>query len=331
MARLPLTLAAANVDRIRALIDGRVQPEGIELTYLPLDAEEAFWRMTQFLEFDASEMSGTAYLIERSRPEPRFLALPVFTSRVFRHNAIYVPAASTLTRIEDLRGRRVGLPEYNLTACVWLRGLLQHDYGVLPHEIHWLVGGQEQPGRRERAESPRSANVRVDPIPPGETLNAMLERGELDALMAPRIPRSFAAGAGRIRRLLADPWSAEEDYYRRTGIFPIMHLIVVRQAVYERHPWIAQSLYKAFCAAKALCQQELYDATSLRVALPWALRELERARAVMRTTDLWPYGLEPSRPTLEAMVQYHVEQGLIPSSLPLESLFAPATLDEFRI
>ncbi len=331
MARLPLTVAASNVDRVRALVDGRVQPEGIDLNFIPLEAEEAFWRMTQFQDFDASEMSGTAYIIERSRPAPRFIAIPVFTSRAFRHDAMYVHAASGITSPEQLRGRRVGLPEYNLTACVWMRGLLQHEYGVHPREIDWRVGGQEQPGRRERAEVVLPADVRVEPIPPDETLNGLLVRGELDALLAPRIPRPFAEGAPEVRRLFADPWGVEEDYYRRTRIFPIMHLIVLRQAAYEAHPWVAQSLYKAFCQAKLLCQHEMYDATSLRVALPWVLRELERGRAVMGTHDLWPYGLEASRSTLEAMVQYHVEQGLIPEPIPLERLFAPATLDEYRI
>jgi 4,5-dihydroxyphthalate decarboxylase len=331
MARLALTLAAGNVDRVRPLVDGRVQPEGIDLNFIPLDAEESFWRMTQFQDFDASEMSGTAYIIERSRPNPRFIAIPVFTSRVFRHNAIYVHAASGITTPEQLRGRRVGLPEYNLTACVWMRGLLQHEYGVHPREVHWLVGGQEQPGRKERAEVKLPADVRVEPIPPDATLNAMLEAGDLDALMAPRIPRPFAAGSPHVRRLFADPWTVEEDYYQRTRIFPIMHLIVLRQEVFAAHPWAAQSLYKAFCQAKAICQREMYDATSLRVALPWLLRELERDRAVMGTADVWPYGLEASRPTLAAMVQYHAEQGLIPAPLKLESLFAPATLDEFRI
>jgi 4,5-dihydroxyphthalate decarboxylase len=192
MARLSLTLAAGNVDRVRPIVDGRVQPEGIDLNYIPLDAEEAFWRMTQFEDFDASEMSGTAYMIERSRPNPRFVAIPVFTSRAFRHDAIYVHAASGITRPEDLRGRTVGLPEYNLTACVWMRGMLRHEYNVLPTEIHWRVGGQEQPGRKERAEVTLPAELDVQPIPGGETLNGMLERGEIDALMAPRIPRPFA-------------------------------------------------------------------------------------------------------------------------------------------
>jgi 4,5-dihydroxyphthalate decarboxylase len=331
MARLSLTLAAGNVDRVRPIVDGRVQPEGIDLNYIPLDAEEAFWRMTQFEDFDASEMSGTAYMIERSRPNPRFVAIPVFTSRAFRHDAIYVHAASGITRPEDLRGRTVGLPEYNLTACVWMRGMLRHEYNVLPTEIHWRVGGQEQPGRKERAEVTLPAELDVQPIPGGETLNGMLERGEIDALMAPRIPRPFAEGSPHVRRLFEDPWSVEEDYYQRTNIFPIMHLIVLRQEFYTAHPWAAQSLYKAFVQAKAICQREMYDATSLRVALPWILREIERDRAAMGTHDVWPYGLEASRPTLEAMVQYHVEQGLIPEAHRLESLFAPATLDEFRI
>ncbi len=331
MARLPLTMAAMNVDRARPLFDGRVIPEGIDLNFLLMDPEESFWRMTQFLDFHVSEMSGTAYIIERSRPNPRFIAMPVFLSRMFRHNGMYVNAQAGIRRPEDLRGRKVGIPEYNLTAVVWMRGILEHEYGVRPQEIHWLVGGQEQPGRKERAEVKLPPDVRVDAIAPHQTLNEMLDRGEIDALLAPRLPRPFIEGSPNVRRLFDDPWGVEEEYYKRTGIFPIMHIMVIRQDVYEANPWVAQSLYKAFCEAKRIAQEELYDATAVRATLPWLLREIERSRAVFGGADLMPYGLEASRPTLEMMVRIHVEQGLIPEPLPLESLFAPATLDEFRI
>ncbi|HLI28588.1 MAG TPA: ABC transporter substrate-binding protein [Chloroflexota bacterium] len=331
MSKLQLTFAAENSDRIRPLLDGRVQVEGIDLNYIPLEPEEAFWRMTQFLEFDVSEMSGTAYLIERSRPQPRFIAIPAFLSRMFRHNAIYVHERAGIRRPEDLRGRKVGLAEYNLTANVWIRGLLQHEYGVHPREILWYVGGQEQPGRKERAAVPLPPDIRLEAIPPHETLNAMLARGDLDALIGPRMPPQVARGEPGVRRLFDDPWSVEEEYYRRTRIFPIMHVVVIRQDVYERHPWVAESLYKALRRAKDLALEAMYHTPALRVSLPWLLRELERTYQVMGTRDIFPYGVEASRPTLEAMVQYHVEQGLIPQALPLESLFAPSTLDEFRI
>jgi 4,5-dihydroxyphthalate decarboxylase len=320
MARLSLTLAAGNVDRVRPLVDGRVRPEGIDLNFIPLDAEESFWRMTQFQDFDASEMSGTAYIIERSRPNPRFIAIPVFTSRVFRHNAIYVHADSGLTEPQQLRGRRVGLPEYNLTACVWMRGLLQHEYGVHPREVHWLVGGQEQPGRKERAEVKLPADVRVEPIPPNETLNAMLERGELDALMAPRIPRPFAEGSPHVRRLFADPWSVEEDYYRRTRIFPIMHLIVIRRDVHEAHPFVAQSLYDALCDSRDRALALMKERGALRYMLPWLPADMDEIDDVFGG-DPWPYGVEANRPTLEALVQYMVEQHFIARRIPIEELF----------
>jgi 4,5-dihydroxyphthalate decarboxylase len=320
-----------NVDRARALIDGRVRPEGIDLNFLIMDPEETFWRMTQFLEFHASEMSGTAYIIERSKPNPRFIAIPVFLGRIFRHSGFYVHSKAGITKPEDLRGRKVGIPEYNLTAVVWMRGILQHEYGVHPREIHWMVGGQQEPGRRERADVKLPPDIKLDAIPPNETLNGMLDRGEIDAMLAPRLPRPFIEGSPGIKRLFDDPWSVEEEFYQRTHVFPIMHIIVVRQDVYNENPWVAQSLYKAFCQAKDIAQEELYDATALRATLPWMLRELERDRKVFGSTDLMPYGLEASRPTLEMMVQIHVEQGLIPELIPLEKLFAPATLDEFRI
>lgn len=331
MTRLALTLAAENTDRIRPLLDGRVAVEGIDLNYLPQEPEEAFWRMTQFLDYDVSEMSGTAYIIERSRPNPRFIAIPVFLSRMFRHNGIYVNAKAGITRPEELRERRVGLGEYNLTANVWIRGILQHEYGVHPREVQWVVGGQEQPGRKERAEVKLPAEIRLETIPADQTLNELLDKGEIDALIGPRMPKSMIRGEGLVRRLFDDPWSAEEEYYQRTHIFPIMHMVVIRNDVYERHPWVAQSLYKAFTEAKNVCLEAMYHTPALRVSLPWLLRELERSYAAMGSHDIFPYGLEASRPTLEAMVQYHHEQGLIPEKLSLEKLFAPATLDEFRI
>lgn len=330
MPRLPITLAAGNYDRTHALMDGSVAPEGIDLNYLPLAVEETFWRMTRYLEFDASEMSGSAYLVERSRPNPRFIGIPVFLSRTFRHSTIYVNAAAGIARPEDLAGRRVGVPEYGLTALAWVRAFLQHDYGVHPSQIIWMVGGEEQPGREERAPVQLPADIKVQPIPPDETLSSMIVSGGIDALIAPRMPRPFVEGSPAVRRLFPDYQRVEEDYFRRTGHFPIMHFVAIRQDVYERNRWVAESLYKAFCLAKEQCLHALYDPNVLAASLPWLFPEVERERAIFGA-DLWPYGVEPNRRTLEAMVAYHVEQGLIPEPIPVAKLFAESTLVEFKI
>ena len=330
MSLLPITLAAENYDRTRGLIDGSVRAEGIDLNFISLAVEETFWRMTRYLEFDAAEMSGTAYLVERSRPGPRFIAIPVFLSRTFRHSAIYVRSDSGIQRPEDLVGRRIGVPEYGLTALTWVRAFLQHDYGVHPSQIKWLMGGEEQPGREERAHFQPPPGVSIEPIPPDETLSTMIVAGALDAIMAPRMPSPFAEGSPTVRRLFPDYRSVEEDYYRRTGLFPIMHFVVVREDLYREHRWVAESLYKAFCEAKEQAMRRLFEPNTLTCALPWLVSEVERERAIFGP-DLWPYGVVQNRKTLEAMVAYHVEQGIIPKPIPVEQLFAESTLVEFKI
>jgi 4,5-dihydroxyphthalate decarboxylase len=330
VALLPLTLAAENYDRTRGLIDGSIRPEGIDLNYIPLAVEETFWRMTRYLEFDAAEMSGTAYLVERSRPQPRFIAIPVFLSRTFRHSAIYVRADSGIEAPKDLIGRRVGIPEYGLTALTWVRAFLQHDYDVHPSQISWMAGGLEQPGREERARFEPPADVSVELIPSTETLNSMIEAGSLDAIMAPRMPRAFAAGDPSVRRLIPDYRKVEEEYFQRTGIFPIMHFAVIREDVYRENRWVAESLYKAFCGAKEQALRYLFEPNVLVCSLPWLVSEVERERAIFGE-DLWPYGVAENRKTLEAMVAYHVEQGIIPKAIPVEALFAEPTLVEFKI
>ena len=330
MTLLPITLAAENYDRTRGLIDGSVRPEGIDLNFIPLAVEETFWRMTRYLEFDASEMSGTAYLIERTRPEPRFIAIPVFLSRTFRHSAIYVRSDSGIEQPKDLAGRRVGVPEYGLTALTWVRAFLQHDYGVHPSAIKWMMGGEEQPGREERAPFRPPADVSIELIPPDETLSSMIAAGSIDAIIAPRMPSPFAEGSPLVRRLFPDYRKVEEDYYHRTGLFPIMHFAVIREDLYRRHPWVAESLYKAFCEAKEQAMRYLFEPNVLVCSLPWLVPEVERERAIFGP-DLWPYGLAENRKTLEAMVAYHVEQGIIQKAIPVEQLFAESTLVEFKI
>ena len=330
MSLLPITLAAAVYDRTRALIDGSIRPEGIDLNFIALAVEEVFWRMTRHLEFDAAEMSGSAYLVERSKQNPRFVAIPVFLSRTFRHSAIYVHASSGIQHAEDLAGRRVGIPEYGLTALAWVRAFLQHDYGVHPSQIRWMVGGEERPGREERAPVRLPDDISIEPIPPNETLNSMIVSGAIDAMIAPRMPRPFAEGSPAVRRLFPNFREVEEDYFRRTGIFPIMHFVAIREDVYQANRWVAESLYKAFCEAKAQALDMLFEPNALAVSLPWLVPEAEREREVFGP-DLWPHGVEANRKTLEAMVTYHVEQGLIPTAIPVEELFAEPTLVEFTI
>ncbi|HEV8344843.1 MAG TPA: ABC transporter substrate-binding protein [Candidatus Binatia bacterium] len=330
MADLKLTLACEDYDRTRALRDGTVKPEGVDINYLVLPVEEIFWRMLRHEEFDLAELSMGAFLVAAAQGRRPFVAIPVFPSRTFRHRCIFVHVSSGIEGPEDLRGKRVGVPEYTMTASVWLRGLFQHDYGVAPEEIHWLQGGEEQPGRRDRVEFDLPPKVRLEVIPQDRTLNQMIESGEIDALMSPRMPTCFVRGSPQVRRLFPDFKRVEMDYFRRTGIFPIMHVIVIQKKVYERYPWVAQSLFKAFCEAKDLCFSQIHDSNVSRVSLPWEIAEYEETARLMGK-NYWPYGFAENRHALETLHSYLFEQGLIRQKLDLERLFAPTTLEAFKI
>ena len=307
--RMRLTLACGRYDRTQALIDGRVRPEGIEtLNYLALKPGETFWRQLNNLEFDASEMSLSSYTILRSEGDERFIAIPVFPSRVFRHSAVYLREDSPVAKPEQLKGKRVGVGDYQMTAAVWVRGFLQHEYGVRPEDISWVVG------KPIRAIKPPEG-IRLEVLSGEKTLETMLQQGEIDALVSVMLPRKLGNG---VRRLFGDFRSVEADYYRRTRIFPIMHTLALKRTVYERHPWLAVSLYKAFCKARDLAQHWLYDTDALPVTLPWVIDEVEKSRDVR-----WDYSVEGSRPTLEALVRYLDEQKLTRRPMRVEELFAP--------
>jgi 4,5-dihydroxyphthalate decarboxylase len=329
MPDLELTLACEDYDRTRALRDGTVKPEGIELNYLVLPVEEIFWRMLKYHDFDVAELSMGAFLVAAAQGRRSLTAIPVFPSRTFRHRCIFVNVAAGIARPEDLRGKRVGVPEYSMTAAVWLRGLLQHEYGVSPEQVSWVQAGEEQPGRKDRVEFKLPPNIRLEIIP-DKTLNHMIERGEVDALMSPRMPSCFVRGSQRVRRLFPDFKEVEKEYFRRTQIFPIMHVIGIRTDVCEEHPWVAQSLYKAFCDSKDLCFSKIHDSNVLRVSLPWDVAEYEETRALMGA-DYWPYGFVSNRRVLETLQSYLLEQGLIGEKLQMEELFAGSTLEAFKI
>ena len=326
---LQLSLACYHYDRTEALRDGRVRPEGIDLNYLDLRVEEIFWRMLQHREFDAAELSFGGYVVRRARGEEDIVAIPVFPSRFFRHSCVFVNAASGIERPEDLRGKRVGVPEYQMTAAVWVRGIFADDYGVDPRDVEWIQGGLEEPGRVP-FEPVQPSGVTLGFAPEGQSLATMLEAGTIDALVTARSPSTFRGGEGPVRRLFEDPWSVERDYFARTKIFPIMHTVGIKAELLEEHPWVAGTLTKAFTAAKELCTRELSQTSALPVTLPFLTEHALATRRLMGD-DFWPYGLEANRATLETFVRYMHEQGLIDAPMAIESLFAPETLDTFRI
>lgn len=322
MAKLKLTMACGSYDRTRALIDGTVQPEGIDLNFVPLGPGEIFWRMLNNEEFDASEMSLSTYTILRSQGDKRFIALPVFPSRVFRHGCIYVNADSGIEKPQDLRGKRFGVGDYQMTAAVWVRGLLQHEYQVLPEEMHWVTAAPVCAG----IELP--AQVRISHIEAGQSLERMLEKGGIDALASVVMPQSLFAEKPLVKRLFPNYREVETDYYRRTAIFPIMHTLVLKGVVFDREPWAAISLYKAFVQAKDLNYRRLYDSNTLAVSLPWLIDDIENARRVFGP-EIWDYSIEGSHPTLEAFVQYLAEQKLTRRRMKVEELFAANISPEF--
>jgi 4,5-dihydroxyphthalate decarboxylase len=330
MGRLPISLACGNYDRTRALLEGRVPVEGIDLTYLNLPVEETFFRMLRYREFDVAEMSLSSYVVSLFSDKSPFVAIPVFPSRFFRHSCIWVNRDCGIREPKDLVGKRVGVPEYQMTAAVWVRGILDDEYGVPVSSVCYFTGGQEEPGRTEKLKLSLPLDVRVEAIPAGKTLSRMLDTGEIDALYAPRMPSTFLHGSGSVRRLFEDYASVEREYFRKKRIFPIMHTVVLRRDVYEKHPWVAQSLYKAFVYAQREAYEELYEAAALKFMLPWLIRHVEDTRALMGE-DFWPYGVDANLNTLETFLRYSQEQGLSKRRLTPTELFAPETLESFRI
>jgi len=322
-----ITLACGASDRTLPLILGDVRPAGIDLTFLRMYPEEVFWRMTRHAEFDAAEMSMSSYLLRRSRGDASLVAIPVFTSREFRHSCIWVRSDSDIRQPKDLKGKRMGAAEYQLTANVWIRGFLSDDYAVAPGDMRWLLGGLYQPGRIEKL-AVTIPGVEMQAIRPEQTLSQMLQDGELDAVMGPRPPHGFPGP--RVRRLFENFRDVEADYFKRTRVFPIMHTLVIRRDVLERDLWIARSLYDAFIESKRRAMSELTEPVVLWTTLPWQIAEVEATQALMGE-DYWPYGVEPNRTTLEALMRYSCEQGLAQRSVSLDSLFAPNTLDDYRI
>jgi 4,5-dihydroxyphthalate decarboxylase len=302
-SKLRLSLACWNYDRTRPLMDGRVPVDGVDLTYLTLPVEETFFRMLRHHEFDVAELSLSSYVLSLSSPNPPFIAIPVFPSRFFRHSCIYVSAQS---------------------------GILSDEYQVPAQSASYFTGGEEEPGRDEKIALSLPPEFKVQPIPADKTLSQMLESGELDAFQTARAPSSFTNGSGKVRRLFENYPAVERDYYLKTKIFPIMHTVVIRRDVYAKYPWVVQSLYKAFVLAQREVYRELHETAALHYMLPWLLPHVEETEKLMGR-NFWPYGLEANMNTLTTFLRYSREQGLSKRQLTPRDLFAPESLESFKI
>jgi 4,5-dihydroxyphthalate decarboxylase len=329
MSRLPITIASWDYDRVRALTDGRVEVEGCDVNYITMPVEECFERAFFHGEFEVAEIGFSPYLIALSRGPTPYIAVPVFLSRMFRHSAVYVRSDRGIDGPADLRGKRIGVPEYQMSAVLWFRGYLQDEFGIAPKDINWLQAGLENPGRRDKFPLnlpqgfPLTSRNDV-------SLSALLADGELDGVMSARRPSCFVNGHPKVRRLFPDYGAAERDYYRRTAIFPIMHALGVRRDIYENNRWLAASLYKAFLKAKRLADAEFAETTALKIGLPWITAEYEATTALMGE-DFWSYGVAANRETLATMARYSYEQGLAVRLLAVDEMFAEGNLSETRV
>lgn len=328
MAKLSISLACWDYDRVRPIQDGTVQPDGIDLNFHSLVVEETFFRMLRYREFDAAEMSLSSYLISLESPARPFVAIPVFPSRFFRHSCVYVNVDSGICEPRDLIGKRIGSPEYQMTAPVWIRGILADRHGVQVDQVIHVTGGEESPGREEKLPLNLPANFRLERLGPNQTLACALRDGTIDALVTARKPSTF--DGKKVRRLFPDHVAVEKRYWQETGIFPIMHTVVIRREVYETNRWVARALCKAFAEAQRICYQGLRETAALKGMLPWFNAHAEEAFDLMGP-DFWPYGLEPNRKAIETFLRYHREQGLSRREWAAADLFAPETLETFVI
>jgi 4,5-dihydroxyphthalate decarboxylase len=327
MSKLRLSIGTGYYDRVAPILDGRVQITGCTVvSVMPLRPGEIFHRALNFREFDITELSLSSYCVLTARGESPYIAIPIFVSRVFRHSCIYIRTDRGITRPEDLKGRTIGVPEYQQTAGVWIRGILQDEHGVRITDVKWRNGGIEEPGRKERTTLQLPPEIDLQPIPSDRTLSDMLEHGEIDAIIAPRTPPCARRLGRPVARLFPDYARAEEAYFQRTGFFPIMHVIAIRRDLAETHPWRPVEVYKAFVTAKEVAIEGLEDVGALAATLPWGAYELDRTRAIMGK-DYWPYGFDENRRELETFVRYLQEQGLAARRLAVEEMFAPSTLE----
>ena len=330
MAELRVSVAIGDYDRNRPLLDGRVKIDGLDPIFMTLEPEEIFFRALRHVEFDICELSLSSTAVRIARGDCPYVGVPAFVSRAFRHTSIYIRTDKGIREPRDLIGRRVGLPEYQLTACVWARAILEDDFGVKPTDILWVRGGSEQPGRSEKIDLRLPAELSLENAPKGRSLNSLLESGELDAFVGPRAPSCFERGHPHVDWLFPDPAAAARDYYHRTGIFPIMHLVGIRHQLARDNPWLPAAVLKAFDRSKAIALAQLSDVSATKVTMPFVEEQLRAIRRLMGE-EYWPYGLAANKTVLDAFLAHHHRQGLSNRRLQVEELFHPATHESPKI
>lgn len=329
MSKLPVTMTFWDYDRVQMLADGRIGVEGCDVNFLSLDIHDIFYRAIRNQEFDITEMSFSSYMMMAHSDDPPYIAIPVFLSRMFRHSAIYIRTDKGIERPEDLKGREVGVPEYQVTAALAARGLLADEYGVKASDIHWRTGGIEDPGRPEKVPLALPDDIKVTPISDDTSLSRMLEAGELDAMVSPLPPSCYKRRAPNIDLLFPDFRAQEKSYYEKTGIHPIMHVCAIRRSLVEQHPWLPGNVFEAMEKAKNAAMDRLENYGACKATLPWVAVEVTETRRLMGD-DFWPYGIDANRTSIEAATRWHFDQGMSPRRLEVDELFAPTTLDQSK-
>ena len=329
MPRLNLSVAVRDYDRTRPLSDGVVQIDGVDPVFMALDPEEIFFRAFRHAEFDICELSMSSFTVKTAQGGCPYVGVPAFVSRTFRHTAIYV-RTDRIKAPADLKGKKIGVPEYQLTANVWARAILQDDHGVKPSDIHWIRGGLTDAGRVEKISITLPPDVKLEDAPEGRTLSSMLETGEIDGFIGPRVPAPFEHGHPHVGWLFSDPVAAAKDYFKRTRIFPIMHIVGVRRELVGQHPWLPAAVLKAFERSKAIALEKLAETSSTKVTLPFVEERLMEARALMGP-DFWSYGIAANRHVLETFLRHHHSQGLSPRLVKVEEMFHPTTFETYKL
>ncbi|MDX1482880.1 MAG: 4,5-dihydroxyphthalate decarboxylase [Alphaproteobacteria bacterium] len=329
MPPLHINIATSDYDHIRDIALGRVPIEGTTFNYQIYPIEETFYRFVHYREWEVSEMSFGKFASIMSEPEPGIIGLPIFTARMFRQSSVYVRKDAGIETAADLRGKRVGVPEWAQTAAVYTRGWLTDDIGIPLSEIEWFQAGLNEPGRREQIELNLPDGCNLTPVP-DKSLKDMLEAGELDACFAARPPQGMEAPGSNIRPLFADGPAEEAAYFEHSGVFPIMHTVAIRGDVYAANPWLAQNLFKAFTRAREMSLARIFDRQTSRFMVPWLVDYAEAKRAELGA-DYFPYGLEENRKTLEVYLRWCYEQGIAKRELTPDELFAPETRSAFKV
>jgi len=329
MPNLNLSVAVGDYDRNRPLIAGAVRIDGVDPVFMTLSPEEIFFRAFRSVDFDICELSLSSYTLKTALGECPYVGIPAFVSKAFRHTSIYV-RTDRIKEPADLKGRKVGVPEYQLTANVWARAILEADFAVKPADIHWIRGGIEEPGRPEKIAVKLPPGVRLDDAPEGATISGLLEKGEIDGFIAPRPPSFIEGGHPDVGWLFRDPVAAAKDWYQRTRIFPIMNLIGIRRTLADRHPWLPVAVFKAFEQSTTAALGALSDTAATKVTLPFVEETLRSVRALMGH-DFWSYGVEPNRHALEVFLRHHHSQGLSPRLMKVEEMFHPSVYEMFKL